>query len=69
MTPYEITQLSRKKYISESTQLTSYDKGIFLFHYHHATPMTNWAQIFTRLLFYAHVETTEVRRLVFDNYQ
>ena len=31
--------------------------------------MTNWAQIFTGLLFYAYDGIHQVRRLVFDNYQ
>ena len=31
--------------------------------------MTNWAQIFTGLLFYAYVEIHQVRILVFDNYK
>ena len=35
---------------------TSCDKGVFFFHSYLATPTTNWAQIFTGLLFYAYVE-------------
>ena len=31
--------------------------------------MTDWAQIFTGLLFYAYDGIHQVRRLVFDNYQ
>ena len=31
--------------------------------------MTNWAQIFTGLLFYCYDGVHQVRRLVFDNYQ
>ena len=31
--------------------------------------MTDWAQIFTGLLFYAYVEIHQLWRLVFDNYQ
>ena len=31
--------------------------------------MTNWAQIFTGLLFYAYDGIHQVRTLVFDNYQ
>ena len=31
--------------------------------------MTNWAQIFTGLLFYGYDGIHQVRRLVFDNYQ
>ena len=31
--------------------------------------MTDWAQIFTGWLFYAHVEIHKLWRLVFDNYQ
>ena len=30
--------------------------------------MTDWAQIFTGLLFYAYVEIHQLWRLVFDNY-
>ena len=44
-------------------------QGCFFFHYYLATSTTNWAQIFTGLLFYAYVEIHQVRRLVFDNYQ
>ena len=51
---------------SESTQLRV--TRVFFFHYYLATSMTNWAQIFTGLLFYALCWDTPVRRLVFDNY-
>ena len=43
--------------------------GCVFFHYFFANSMTNWAQIFTGLLFYAHVGIRQVRILVFDNYQ
>jgi hypothetical protein len=36
---------------------TSCDKGVFFFHYYLATSTTNWAQIFTGLLFYACLDT------------
>ena len=42
---------------------------VFSFHYSLATSTTNWAQMFTGLLFYAYVEIHQVRRLVLDNYQ
>ena len=45
------------------------DKDVFFFHSYLATPTTNWAQIFTGLLFCAYVEIHQVRRLVFDVYQ
>ena len=45
------------------------DKGVFFFHYYLATSMTDWAQIFTGLLFYAYVEIHQLWRLDFDNYQ
>ena len=44
-------------------------QGCFFFHYYLATSKTVWAQIFTGLLFYAYVETHQLWRLVFDNYQ
>ena len=40
----------------------------FSFHFF-ATSMTNWAQIFTGLLFYGYDGIHQVRRLAFDNYQ
>ena len=40
----------------------------FFFHYYLATSMTDWAQIFTGLLFYVYVEIHQLWRLVFDNY-
>ena len=43
--------------------------GWFFFHYYLATSTTNWAQIFTGLLFYAYVAIHLMRRRVFDNYQ
>ncbi len=41
----------------------------FFFHYLFASLMTNWAQIFTVLFFYAYVGIHQVRILVSDNYQ
>ena len=55
-----------KSSISEHTTLC--DNCVFSFIISE-TSMTNWAQIFTGLLFYAYVEKHHVRRLVFDNYQ
>ena len=40
----------------------------FFYLYFLATSTTNWALIFTGVLFYAYVETHQMRRLVFDNY-
>ena len=45
------------------------EKRVFFFHHYLANSTTNWAQIFTGLLFYVYVEIHKVRRLVFDNYQ
>ena len=42
---------------------TSCDKGVF-FHYYLATSTTDWAQIFTGLLFYAYVGIHQLWRLV-----
>ena len=39
-------------------------QGCFYVHINLATTTTNWAQIFTGLLFYAYVEIHQVRRLV-----
>ena len=44
-------------------------QGCFFFHHFIATPMTNWAQIFTGLLFYVYDGIHQVGTLVFDNYQ
>ena len=57
---------------SESTQLrvTRVRQWCFFFHINISQLLsTDWAQIFTGLLFYAYVEKHQVRRLVFDNYQ
>ena len=37
--------------------------------YYLANLMTNWAKIFTGLVFYAYVGIHQVRNMVFDNYQ
>ena len=42
-------------------------QGCFFFHYFLAASITNWAQIFTGLLFDAYVWIHQVRILVFDN--
>ena len=60
-------QLRSRIHASESTQLVR--QGCFFFHFSLPTLTTNWAQIFTGLLFYEYVEIHQVRRLVFDNYQ
>ena len=55
----EIKQLKAHKFVWQEC---------FFYLYFLATSTTNWALIFTGVLFYAYVETHQMRRLVFDNY-
>ena len=47
----------------------SVQQGWFFFHHFLAISMTNWAQIFTGLLFYAYDGIYHVGTLVLYNYQ
>ena len=62
-------EISKSSIWKRTTPCGTVWKGCFFFHYYLPTLITDWAQIFTGLLFYAYVEIHKVRRLVFDNYQ
>ena len=62
-------QLTKPFIMHMNTHKVRQHTWVFFFHYSPTNSMTNWAQMFTGLLFCAYVEIHQVKILIVDNYQ